>query len=95
MEETLKLVGEIDDLSCRILSEFSAYESWDIAIKILALQEQRKAEPLTKREYFAGLALQAMLSNPKLDQTYADDVKWAVHSADKLIEELNKQKQQL
>jgi len=42
MEEIQKLVGEIDDLTCRILSEFSAYESYDIAIKILALQEQRK-----------------------------------------------------
>jgi hypothetical protein len=40
---------------------------------------------LTKREYFAGLALQAYISR---NTSY--DSKWAVYAADELIKELNK-----
>jgi hypothetical protein len=90
MEETLKLAGEIDDLSCRILSEFSAYESWDIAIKILALQEQRKSKQLEKREYFALLALQGFLANPQDKKTCKQNILDSILIADTLIEELNK-----
>ena len=47
---------------------------------------------LTKRELFAAMALQGMLANPERigdkDSGYAD---YAVHLADALINELNKQ----
>ena len=45
---------------------------------------------LTKREYFAGLAMQGMLSNP---ETYGDDeilVMLAVRKADLLLKQLKK-----
>jgi len=43
---------------------------------------------LTKREFFAAMALQGMLANP--DRTYLDEPQDAVHFAERLIEELNK-----
>lgn len=43
---------------------------------------------LTKREYFAGLAMQSMLDNLNLTEDVA--VKWSVSAADALIAELNK-----
>jgi hypothetical protein len=47
------------------------------------------AEGLTKREYFAAAALQGFASsNPNI--SFGEQAKWAVISADKLIEELNK-----
>ena len=46
---------------------------------------------LTKREYFAAMALQGFLSCNAHD-SIEDDVKYAVKSADLLIEELNKTK---
>jgi len=42
---------------------------------------------LTKREYFAAMAMQGMLSDP---ERYGAIAKWAVKFADALIEELNK-----
>jgi hypothetical protein len=45
---------------------------------------------LTKREYFAGLAMQGMLSNP---ETYGDReimMQVAVENADALLKELHK-----
>jgi hypothetical protein len=44
---------------------------------------------LTKREYFAAMALQGLLSN---NNNYVYSVKSAVEFADDLIEELNKTK---
>lgn len=50
-------------------------------------------EGLTKREYFAGLALQGILSNPK--QIDTTEFKWvaehALGYADELLEQLEKQ----
>ena len=45
---------------------------------------------LTKREYFAGLAMRGMCADSKLDDTESI-VRSAVHIADTLIEELNKE----
>lgn len=43
---------------------------------------------LTKREYFAAMAMQAMLSNPHCDA--GDPIgRWAVQRADELLAELN------
>lgn len=42
---------------------------------------------LTKREYFAALALQGLLSNPTT--FFPENAKRAVEFADSLIEELN------
>jgi hypothetical protein len=92
MEETKKLKNEVIDLA-HFLGYLRDYEAHDIAIKILALQEQRKAEPLTKREYFAGLALQGILANPTETLCYDENVKNAIQTADKLIQELNKHNQ--
>ncbi len=46
---------------------------------------------LTKREYFAGLAMQAFLSSigSQNDEVIA---KWSVNAADSLLEELDKTK---
>ena len=46
---------------------------------------------LTKREYFAAMAMQGFLSCNTHD-SIEDDVKYAVKSADALIDELNKTK---
>lgn len=46
---------------------------------------------LTKREYFAGLAMQGLLANPERDWSYVDqDAEVAVHAADCLLEELER-----
>ena len=95
MEETQKLIDEINELTCMLAGKFSDYEAHDIAVKILALQEQRKAEPLTKREQFAALALQGILANPEENLYYHETVHPARKISDMLIEELNKQTQQL
>jgi hypothetical protein len=47
---------------------------------------------LTKREYFAAMAMQGFLSCNAHD-SIEDDVKYSVKCADLLIEELNKTKQ--
>lgn len=46
---------------------------------------------LSKREYFAGLAMQGLLANPSITGTTGtDSVAWsAVTMADKLLKELN------
>lgn len=45
---------------------------------------------LSKREYFAGLAMQGLLANSG-NETYATMAAWAVRHADALIEALNKE----
>lgn len=46
---------------------------------------------LTKREYFAAIAMQGMLSNPENAHVYYEKiVQTSILYADKLIEELNK-----
>ena len=47
---------------------------------------------LTKREYFAAMAMQGMLGGNRLDITAKAGVKAAVKIADLLIKELNKKK---
>lgn len=57
---------------------------------------------LTKREYFSAIAMQGLTSNPDWAKTMVDKNDWddyinrlasgAVEIADKLIEELNKEK---
>lgn len=44
---------------------------------------------LTKREYFAALAMQGLLANPAFSNTTFDDTKTAVEIADALIARLN------
>lgn len=51
--------------------------------------DEDRYDGLTKREYFAAAALQGFASsNPNI--SFSEQAKWAVTSADKLIEELNK-----
>jgi hypothetical protein len=45
---------------------------------------------LTKREYFAAMAMQALLSDPNISTTYSHYAENAVQAADALIAELNK-----
>jgi len=47
---------------------------------------------LSKREYFAGLAMQGLLSNPEagVDEAPNDAAEYAVKQADALLKELEK-----
>jgi hypothetical protein len=45
---------------------------------------------LTKREYFAAMAMQALISDPNISTTYSHYAENAVQAADALIAELNK-----
>jgi hypothetical protein len=53
-------------------------------------QEQQVASGLTIREYFAAMAMQALLSDPNITTTYSHYAENAVQAADALIAELNK-----
>jgi len=56
-------------------------------------QKQYLQEGLTKREYFAGLAMQGMMANQNLTSTENDTIaKWSVDMADALLAELEKTK---
>lgn len=46
---------------------------------------------LTKREYFAGLALQGLVANSKLTMGETTTVKTAIKLADDLINKLNRE----
>jgi hypothetical protein len=47
---------------------------------------------LTKREYFAGLAMQGIMANQNLTSTENDTIaKWSVEIADALLAELEKE----
>lgn len=46
---------------------------------------------LTKREYFAAMAMQACISRAKMMDTTQDVVEWSVKYADALLSELEKQ----
>jgi hypothetical protein len=45
---------------------------------------------LTKREYFAGLAMQAIISSPHREYDYEETADYAIEHADALIIQLNK-----
>ena len=48
---------------------------------------------LTKREYFAAMAMQGISANASLTSTSFEKIaEWSVKQADALIEELNKEK---
>jgi len=51
--------------------------------------DEHRYDGLTKREYFASLAMQGFASSNH-NISFGEQAKWAVISADKLIEELNK-----
>ena len=46
MEETQNLINEINELTCMLAGQFSDYEAHDIAVKIRALQEQKKTNAI-------------------------------------------------
>lgn len=46
---------------------------------------------LTKREYFAAMALQGLLSNPSADHPFSEVADDAVKAAEFLIERLNEE----
>jgi hypothetical protein len=46
-------------------------------------------EGLTKREYFAGLAMQALMSNPNVVVNDTRNIKQCVLIADKLLKQLS------
>ena len=45
---------------------------------------------LTKREYFAGLAMQAILTGIQTEPIHETISKWAIESADELLKQLEK-----
>lgn len=53
--------------------------------------EHSEAKGLTKREYFAVLAMQGMLANSKVYNSCETAAKIAVQCADALLEQLSKQ----
>lgn len=53
--------------------------------------EERAVFGLTKREYFAAMAMQALIGDHNLITTYQARCEEAVKYADALIEELNKE----
>ena len=56
---------------------------------ICTTDSENRYDGLTKREYFAALAMQGFASsNPNI--SFGEQAKWAVISADNLIKELNK-----
>jgi hypothetical protein len=67
--------------------------------RIASIKDQREgiflfsSYGLTKREYFAAMAMQGMLANSRDygDKSYEDMAKSSVYVADSLINELNKQ----
>jgi hypothetical protein len=60
MEETQKLIEEIYTIAQHITS-MTKYEKYDIAIKMLALQEQRKANQLLKNIDDSIIEMQTIL----------------------------------
>lgn len=47
---------------------------------------------LTKREYFAAMAMQAVVANPRFAESVSEQqvAAWATHQADALLAELSK-----
>ena len=60
-----------------------------IAENIYDMQNKGLLVGLTKREYFAAMAMQGMLANPN-PGVLTNIVKWSIEAADTLIYELNK-----
>jgi hypothetical protein len=54
--------------------------------------EQGVQDGLTKREYFAAMAMQGIMSYPRMQQTNEKEAAFCVAMADALIEALNKEK---
>lgn len=53
--------------------------------------ERGYTEPgLTKREYFAAMAMQGLLANSALENGHDVTAEWAVNMADRVIAKLNK-----
>ena len=57
---------------------------------ILNNKEASGVKGLTKREYFAALAMQGLVTQPSITVSYSEYAKHAVAAADALIAELNK-----
>ena len=56
-------------------------------------QKQYLQEGLTKREYFAGLAMQALLTSGRRNAEYhANTAKSAINMADELLKQLEEKK---
>ena len=47
---------------------------------------------LTKREYFAGLALQGIMANTALTDSIEKRVEWAIKASDELLKQLEESK---
>lgn len=61
------------------------------AMPVPGLQDDSDFNGLTKREYFAGLAMQGLLTNPaQLETDVANQSALAVEHADALLTELEK-----
>jgi len=55
-------------------------------------EEEVATQGITKREYFAGLAMQGMFANPSIDVTVIDEDKitqWSVNAADSILKKLS------
>jgi len=61
------------------------------AFPLLDLTGRQITASLTKREHFASMFMQALLSNPQSNRLYIESAELAVKAAYALISELNKQ----
>jgi hypothetical protein len=61
MEETRKLVLDILSITVLLPDDLNYYEGFDIAVKIMALQEQKKANELLKKIDESLTAIQNIL----------------------------------
>jgi len=82
---------------CFILGRMETNANDPVTVYTLIEGEKKFIEPLTKREYFAGLAMQGLLSNLS-DLRYigfkdSELPEFALLQADELIKQLNETKQ--
>jgi hypothetical protein len=61
-----------------------------VHVDVTNLKDHVIYKGLTKREYFAAMAMQALLSDPNITTTYSHYAENAVQAANALIAELNK-----
>ena len=70
-----------------------AYSNFAVAVCDTNVSYDPECQGLTKREYFAAMAMQGVTSLPKFDsdpETIEMAAKWAVNCADALLSELSK-----
>ena len=69
----------------RVAKESHEVEGW---VKHGLVEHYKTINGLTKREHFAGLAMQGMLANSGVELTCEERSKYCVMSADAILKEL-------